>query len=165
MKTEKEVRIKWYKCKRDLGLTAFVLLLFGIAILHFDIYENFRKSVWVAFKIKSGIFPNMLVDIFFEWGMWMPTLAVLVVSIFVCLRHYWPWIVITFLGVSFFLTIYSSNNLEGTKQITDILISEFSNISSIAHFMGGVSTYVIISSPYVAITSAVLFLTRKKAKC
>lgn len=162
MKTEE--RVKWYQDKRDLTLTMFVLLLFGMAILHFDIYEHFRKNVWVALKVTTGISPNIVIDLFFEWGFWLPTLAVLVESIFVCLKHYWTWIVIAFLGVSLFLAIDSSNNLEGTMQIADILINQFDSLSSTIHFLGVVSTYVFASSPFVAIESVIVFFTRKKYK-
>jgi hypothetical protein len=159
-----EKNIKWYQCKRDISIITSIFLIFGIAILHFEISENFRKYVWAAFTARTGMHPNRAVSVLFELGFWLPTLAVLIESIFVGIKHYWSWLIITLLGLSFFLTIGYLHNLESTKQIVDILRSEFSDLFSMIYFFRDFSTYLIFSAPYAVIVSVVVFAIRKKCE-
>jgi len=156
--------IKWYQCKRDITITVINLMIFGIAILYFDIYENFRHNVWVALKAKTGIFPNVVIDLFFEWGMWLPTLAVFIASIVVCQKHYWAWTTITLLGVAVHLTLDSSYDLERTMQLIDVLRCEFGSISSFIDFLDGVWLYVLLSSPYSVLVAFIIWRIRRKKK-
>lgn len=161
--------IKWYQCKRDITITVIILMIFGIAILNFDIYENFRL-LWVALKAKTGFSSDMffnlftLIDLFFEWGMWLPTLAVFIASIVVCLKHYWAWTTITLLGVSVHLTLYSSNDLGRTMQFIDVLRYEFGSISSFIGFLEGVWTFALLSSLYSVLVSFIILRIRRKKK-
>ncbi|SMC46577.1 hypothetical protein [Sporomusa malonica] len=138
----------WFKCKNDLKVVTGIHL----ALVGFIIIAGYGRIGGWSQKIVNMFFIDSLwlVFVYIGHSMWPFAIALIIISIFLCIDHYWKWIFISWVSLSI-IGAYSIG-LYGFKVIPFSFLAQ------------ATATLGIIHLPVFACLSGIVYFIRTKKR-
>jgi hypothetical protein len=145
LEAEKEI-CPWYKCRNDLKVVAGIHLALAIFLIvaGYDRIGRWSQQFVHLLFLKS-LFP---IFVYIEWSMWPYAIAIIIIALFLCLGHYWKWIIVSWSSLSM-IGAYSI----GTYGFRNITLS---------WLVQGTASLALIHLPVFVCLSGIIYLIRKK---
>ncbi len=140
--------LKQYLCNRDALFMLIVVIGFTIGEIVIGVLQ---LDAWIRHNLIGG---NLALNIFWGWGMWKATIAILILSVCIQINHYWKCIAIVTCIISF---------LMGIDRTGDGLNINWQYVT-IPHLFQGTWTYLLLNSFYVIITAILVKIWRMKIR-